>query len=98
MPELISRVAHIYAGRQLAAGERFHADAEFATVLIGLGRADLAPLQCQAETSQTQDMVVADPVVYPTRDMTAAVPAAYPTRDIALSARQKRKQARRQLV
>jgi len=85
MPEMISKVAHIYAGRQLSAGERFHADAEFVPVLVGLGRAEPASIQSQAEKYQTCDMAAADPAVYPTRDL-------------ALTARQKRKYARRQLA
>ena len=95
MPEMISKVAHIYAGRQLSAGERFHADKAFVPALIGLGRAEPAPTQ-KTEHYQTRDVVAADPAVYPTREMTAPVPTAYPTRDIPLTARQKRKYARRQ--
>ena len=102
MPEMISKVAHVYSGRQLAAGERFHADAEFVPVLIGLGRAEPAPAQSRAVKIQTQDVAASEPAVYPTREMTASVPApppaSYPTRDIPLTARQKRKYARRQLA
>ena len=98
MPEMISKVAHSYDGRQLSAGERFHADKAFVPALIGLGRAEPAPAQSRAVKIQTQDVAAAEPAIYPTREMTAPVPAptAYPTRDIPLTARQKRKYARRQ--
>ena len=96
MPEMISKVAHVYAGRQLSAGERFHADKAFVLALIGLGRAVPAPAQSQAATIRTQDVVAGDPAIYPTREMTASVPTIYPARDVPLTARQKRKYARRQ--
>ena len=109
MPEMISKVAHIYAGRQLSAGERFHADKAFVPALIGLGRAEPAPAQSRAVKIQMQDVVAAEPAVYPTRDVVAVDPAVYPTRemaapvptagstrDVPLTARQKRKYARRQ--
>ena len=96
MPEMISKVAHSYDGRQLSAGERFHADKAFVPALIGLGRAAPVFLQNQVAKVQTQDVVAADPAIYPTREMTAPVPTAHPTRDIPLTARQKRKYARRQ--
>jgi hypothetical protein len=83
MPDMISKVAHVYAGRQLSAGERFHADKEFVAALIGLGRAEPAPMESQVEEIQTRDMVAAEPAVYQTRDVTS-------------TARQKRKYARRQ--
>ena len=82
MPEMISKVAHVYAGRQLSAGERFHADKEFVAALVGLGRAEPAPIECEVEQ-------------YQRRDVAAAEPAIYQTRDVVSTARQKRKYARR---
>jgi len=96
MPEMISKVAHIYAGRQLSAGERFYADAAFVPALIGLGRAEPAPIESQAGEYQTRNVAAADPAVYPTRDLAAADPAPYQRREMPATPRQKRKYARRQ--
>ena len=82
MPEMISKIDHVYAGRQLTAGERFHADKEFVGALVGLGRAEPAPIDCEVEQ-------------YQRRDVAAAAPASYQTRDVASTARKKRKYARR---
>ena len=82
MPEMISKIDHVYAGRQLSAGERFHADKEFVGALVGLGRAEPAPIERVPEQ-------------YDTRDVAAAAPAVYQTRDVTSSPRQKRKYARR---
>ena len=88
MPEMISKVAHIYAGRQLSAGERFHADKEFVPALIGLGRAELVPMQSEARQYRARDMAATAPAEYQRRDLRTAEPPA----------RQKRKYKRRQAV
>ena len=82
MPEMISKIDHVYAGRQLTAGERFHADKEFVGALVGLGRAKPAPIECEVEP-------------YQRRDVAAAAPASYQTREVTSSARKKRKYVRR---
>ncbi len=62
MPKMISIVAHIYAGRNLSAGDSFEADQAYVGTLLALGRAELAPMQAGQQ--------------YQTRDMVASVPAA----------------------
>jgi hypothetical protein len=57
MPRMISKVAHIYAGRTLSAGDPFDADQEYVETLIAIGRAELAPTQ----QYQTRDMVASAP-------------------------------------
>jgi len=57
MPRMISKVAHIYAGRTLSAGDPFDADQEYVATLIAIGRAELAPTQ----QYQTRDMVASAP-------------------------------------
>jgi hypothetical protein len=57
MPRMISKVAHIYAGRTLSAGDPFDADQEYVGTLIAIGRAELAPTQ----QYQTRDMVASAP-------------------------------------
>jgi len=78
MPEMISKVAHVYDGRKLAAGDRFHADKAFVAALIGLGRAEPAPIE-----SGTQE--------YPTRELAAVDPAPYQRRDLGAGERKKRR-------
>jgi len=41
MPEMISKIAHNYDGRDLVAGDRFAAAPEYVAVLVTLGRAEL---------------------------------------------------------
>ena len=43
MPKMISKVAHIYDGRALSAGDPFDADQQYVATLIAIGRAELAP-------------------------------------------------------
>ena len=57
MPDMISKIAHNYAGRDLNPGDRFTADAEYVAVLVTLGRAELVnPAQYA-----TREMVAASP-------------------------------------
>jgi hypothetical protein len=60
MPKMISKVAHIYAGRALSAGDPFEADTQYVATLVALGRAELAPMQ-SAQQYQTRDMAAAAP-------------------------------------
>ena len=59
MPKMISKVGHIYDGRNLAAGDPFEADPAFVHTLTVLGRAELAPPAGQQY--ETRVMAAADP-------------------------------------
>jgi hypothetical protein len=59
MPKMISKVAHIYDGRNLVAGDPFDADQQYVATLIAIGRAELAP--ASGQHYQTRDMVAAAP-------------------------------------
>jgi hypothetical protein len=60
MPKMISKMAHTYDGRELAAGEPFEAHEEYVHALELLGRAELAPAQ-DGQQYGTRQMVAADP-------------------------------------
>ena len=69
MPEMTSKVAHHYAGRNVNIGERFEVEPEHVAILLAMGRAE-------AVSSQTGEVaVVPQPGTYHRRDM-AAAPAA----------------------
>jgi len=50
MKTMISKVAHVYDGRSIAAGEAFEAHDEYVSALELLGRAELAKPGGQYET------------------------------------------------
>ena len=72
MPEMISKVAHVYDGHQLTPGERFSADQDFVAALVGLGRAELAPIQQnEAEPYCTREINPAPMTEYQRLDLRA---------------------------
>jgi hypothetical protein len=52
MKTMISKIAHVYDGRSLAAGEAFEAHDEYITALEAMGRAELAKPGQKYETRQ----------------------------------------------
>lgn len=66
MPNMISKVSHIYDGRTLVTGERFFADDKLAVLMVHLGRAEIE----------------VDPPAYATRHMEASEPAQYQRQDM----------------
>ena len=58
MPDMISKIAHNYGGRDLQPGDPFTADAEYVAVLVTLGRAELVDPQAYA----TRELVAGSPV------------------------------------
>jgi hypothetical protein len=72
MPKMISKVAHIYAGRNLSPGDPFEADQEFVGTLVALGRAEIEPMRGGTTEYETRDMAAAAPAEYGRRDLSAA--------------------------
>jgi hypothetical protein len=69
MKTMISKIAHVYDGRSLAAGEAFEAHDEYITALEAMGRAELAKPGQKYETRQMD--VVAQKRKYNTKHKAA---------------------------
>ena len=74
MPEMTSKVAHHYAGRNVNIGERFEVEPEHVAILLAMGRAEAVSSQT-GEVAGRKVVAASQPGPYRRRDM-AAAPAA----------------------